>query len=145
MPRIHGPREGLLCPIRHGHFQASRACAISRSKPSDGELRAHFTGRFLGLVTLDRVVRTLAGRAAELREEPMITLAEPLRIRARVGGMQIEAVAESAAPHRLGGLRVYPVGSTFYDDRIAAPSTRTRVSRQLASPASPRRPSASLA
>jgi CubicO group peptidase (beta-lactamase class C family) len=93
--------------------------------PSDGELREHIGDRFLSIVTPQRLVSTLAGRAAELREEPTITLAEPLRIRARVGGMQIEAVAEPEAPHRLGALRVYPVGSKVYDGRIAAPSTRT--------------------
>jgi CubicO group peptidase (beta-lactamase class C family) len=93
--------------------------------PSDGELREHIADRFLSIVTAERLVRTLAGRAAELRHEPSITLAEPLRIRARVGVMQIEAVAEPEAPHRLGGLHVYPVGSTVTDGRIAAPSTRT--------------------
>jgi hypothetical protein len=76
-------------------------------------------------VTPERLVRTLAGRAAELREEPTITLAEPLRIRARVGGMRIEAMAEPEAPHRLVGLHVYPVGSKITDGRIAAPSRRT--------------------
>jgi len=94
--------------------------------PSEGELREHLADRFLSLVTPERLVRTLAGRAAELREEPTITHAEPLRVRARVGGMQLEATAEPEAPHRLGGLRVYPVGGRVNDGRVAAPSTRTR-------------------
>ncbi len=93
--------------------------------PTDSELREHFTDRFLSMVTPDLVVRTFAGRAAELRDDLTIALVEPLRIRARIGDMQIEAGAETKPPHRLTGLRAYPVGSKVTDGRIAAPSTRT--------------------
>jgi CubicO group peptidase (beta-lactamase class C family) len=93
--------------------------------PDDGELREHFSDRFLSTVTAERLVRTLAGRAAELRDEPTIGLAEPLRIRVRIGGLQVEAAAEPEAPHRLSGLRVYPVGGAVNDSRVAGPSTRT--------------------
>jgi CubicO group peptidase (beta-lactamase class C family) len=91
--------------------------------PGDGELREHFSERFLSTVTPERLIRTLAGRAAELRDEANVGFAEPLRIRVRVGGLQIEAVAEPEAPHRLSGLRVYPVGGAVSDSRVASPAT----------------------
>jgi len=94
--------------------------------PTDSELREHFTERFLATVTPERLVRTLARRAAELREELHVGLAEPLRIRARIGGMQVEAAADAETPHPLGGLRVYPVGGLVTDSRVAAPATRTQ-------------------
>jgi CubicO group peptidase (beta-lactamase class C family) len=93
--------------------------------PGDSELREHFTDRFLSMVTPERLVRALVGRAAELRDEPNVALAEPLRVRVRIGGMQVEAAAEAEAPYRLSGLRVYPVGGAVTDSRVTAPATRT--------------------
>ncbi len=93
--------------------------------PAEDELREHFTERFLDAVTRDRLVRTLAGRAEQLRDELVAVVADPLRARAQLGGMQIEAVAEDAAPHRLGGMLMYPVGGKVSDGRVSAPSSAT--------------------
>lgn len=94
--------------------------------PTDEEMREHFTDRFLSVVTPDRVVRTLAARAGQLRDELVITSVEPTRVRAQVGGMQVEVAADPAEPHRLGGLRVYPIGGKVTDSRVAAPSSRVK-------------------
>ena len=55
----------------------------------------------------------------------MITLVTPRQLRAQIGGMQLEAAAEADPPHRLTGLRLYPLGERVTDARVAAPSTRT--------------------
>jgi CubicO group peptidase (beta-lactamase class C family) len=89
--------------------------------PTDEEMREHFTDRFLSVVTQERVVRTLAGRAEQLRDEVVLTAVEPRYVRAQVGGMQFEAAVEPAEPHRLDGLRVYPIGGKASDGRVAAP------------------------
>ena len=93
--------------------------------PGEDELREHFTDRFLSLIPPGTVVDTLAPVAARLRESLVISLETPLRLRAQVGGMQLEAASETGPPHRLTGLRLYPLGERVTDPRVATPSTRT--------------------
>ena len=93
--------------------------------PGDSELREHFDDRFLRLVPPQTLVRTLTGVVSRLREELVITLETPLRLRAQIGGMQLEAAAEAGPPHRLTGLRLYPLGERVTDPRAGTPSTRT--------------------
>jgi Beta-lactamase len=93
--------------------------------PGDRELREHFDDHFLSLVPAETIVRTLTGVASRLREELVITLETPLRLRAQIGGLQLEAAAAADPPHRLTGLRLYPLGERVTDPRAAAPSTRT--------------------
>jgi hypothetical protein len=92
--------------------------------PGEDELREHFEERFLSTVTAARLVRALSGRAAELRDELVVIDGQPLRVRAQVGGMQVEAAAAEDEPHRLSGFRIYPIGEKVTDARIAAPSSR---------------------
>jgi CubicO group peptidase (beta-lactamase class C family) len=94
--------------------------------PADEEMREHFTDRFLSVIPQERVVRALASRAEELRDEVVLTSVESLRVRAQVGGVQIEAAVDPTESHRLGGLRVYPIGGKVADSRIAAPVSRTQ-------------------
>jgi hypothetical protein len=63
----------------------------------------------------------LPGLGAEL----VTTLETPLRLRGRIGGLQLEAAVEADPPHRLTGLRLSPLGDRVTDPRVAAPSTRT--------------------
>jgi CubicO group peptidase (beta-lactamase class C family) len=93
--------------------------------PGDDELREHFDDHFLRLVPPETLVRTLTGVVSRLREELVVTLETPLRLRAQIGGMQLEAAAAAGPPHRLTGLRLYPLGERVTDPRVAAPSTRT--------------------
>lgn len=101
------------------------ADAAGWTAPTDAEMRDHFTERFLGVVTQERLVRTLVGRAEQLRDEVVLTSVEPMCVRAQMGGMQFEAAVDPAEPHRLGGLLLYPIGGKVTDGRVAAPSTRT--------------------
>ena len=93
--------------------------------PGDSELREHFDGHFLSLIPAETIVGTLTGVASQLREELVITLETPLRLRAQMGGLQLEAAAAADPPHRLTGLRLYPLGERVTDPRAGAPSTRT--------------------
>ena len=93
--------------------------------PGDGELGEHFDPQFLRLVPPETLVRTLTGVLPRLRAELVIMLETPLRLRGQIGGMQLEAVAEADPPHRLTGLRLFPLGERVTDPRVAAPSTRT--------------------
>ena len=93
--------------------------------PDDSELDEHFDARFLRLVPPETLVRTLTGVLPGLRAELVTTLETPLRLRGQIGGMQLEAVVAADAPHRLTGLRLFPLGERVTDPRVAAPSTRT--------------------
>ncbi|MGH3069699.1 MAG: hypothetical protein ACRDMI_14075, partial [Streptosporangiaceae bacterium] len=93
--------------------------------PGDGELGEHFDARFLRQVPPETLVRTLTGVVSRLREELVITLGTPLRLRGQIGGLQLEAVVAADPPHRLTGLRLFPLGERVTDPRVASPSTRT--------------------
>jgi CubicO group peptidase (beta-lactamase class C family) len=125
--------------ISAGHSQASPVLSqvrwvISRfgaagtpgwTVPGDGELGEHFDAQFLRLVPPGTLVRTLTGVAPQLRAELVTMLETPLGLRGQIGGLRLEAVAAADPPHRLTGLRLFPVGERVTDPRVAAPSTRT--------------------
>jgi CubicO group peptidase (beta-lactamase class C family) len=92
--------------------------------PGDSELRDHFDDHFLSMVPPDTLASTLATVAERLGEELVVTREAPQGISARIADMQLEAAAEPGPPHRLTGLRMYPVGRRATDARVAAPSTR---------------------
>jgi len=81
--------------------------------PTEDELRGHFDERFLDAVPLAAVVNTLAEAADQLDRglDADFTLVEstPQWLRARVDGLGIEAAVAAEPPHRLTGLRLFPV------------------------------------
>jgi CubicO group peptidase (beta-lactamase class C family) len=95
------------------------------SAPDGEELREHFDEHFLSLVPPETLVGTIARVAPRLRAGLVVTRAAPLRLRAQVAGLQIEAAAEPEPPHRLTGLRMYPLGQAVADPRVATPPSRS--------------------
>ena len=91
--------------------------------PADSELRDHFDDHFLSLVPPSTIVTTLTSVAEQLGEELVITRETPEGVSARIADMQLEAAVDPGPPHRLTGLRLYPVGKRVTDTRVAAPST----------------------
>jgi hypothetical protein len=77
--------------------------------PDEEELRRHFDDRYLGLVPPDWLNRLFSTIARQLREDLAEVRAEPLRLRARLGDLRVEATTEDAPPYRLRQLRFYPV------------------------------------
>jgi CubicO group peptidase (beta-lactamase class C family) len=90
--------------------------------PDDDELGEHLEAGFLARVG-PRLVSTFTSRAALLREDEIVLGSSPRAARVRVGGMQIEAMAEAEPPHRLVMLRAFPVASRVTDSRVAQPSS----------------------
>jgi CubicO group peptidase (beta-lactamase class C family) len=93
--------------------------------PGDQELRLHFDDEFLTRIGVDKLVETIAGMAADLREEHVVTAMSPLTAQVQVAGWQVHAVADARPPHRLKGVGRFPLGSRITDPRVAAPVTRT--------------------
>lgn len=120
-----GPESPALTQVRWVVSRFRGADAAAWTAPDDEELRAHFGEHFLTVVPPATLVSTLTGVAAQLREELVVTSEAPLRVRAQVGDLQVEAAAEAGPPYRLTGLRAYPLGRRVTDPRAAAPATRT--------------------
>jgi hypothetical protein len=76
--------------------------------PAEEELRQHFDDRYLSLVPPDWLTRLFGTIAKHLREGLADVRAEPLRLRARVGDLRVEAATEAAPPYRLRHLEFCP-------------------------------------
>jgi CubicO group peptidase (beta-lactamase class C family) len=120
-----GPDGAALAGVRWVVSRFRDAGSPAWQAPADAELRAHFDDHYLELIPADTVVSTLSRMAGRLREEFVVTGESALRVRGQISGLRVEAAVEPEAPHRLTGLRLYPVGARVTDARISAPSTRT--------------------
>jgi CubicO group peptidase (beta-lactamase class C family) len=119
------PANPALAQLRWVLSRFTGADEPSWPAPGHAELAEHFTQQFLTAIPPARLAETLARRAADLREELVVGTELPLFVRGQVAGLQVEAAAEEEPPHRLRGLRFYPIGGRVSDPRVAAPSTRT--------------------
>lgn len=95
------------------------------SPPSDAELGEHLTERFLRMVPADILTKQLRSVAAKLREELTVDASTDDTVRVEIAGLRIEASAEDEPPHRLRGLRIYPIAKRLTDTRLHNPTTRT--------------------
>jgi CubicO group peptidase (beta-lactamase class C family) len=105
--------------------------------PAEDELREHFDEKYLTLVPAEMMVKALRPVAAELRQDLTVAGVTPVSLRAwidgpaanhpggpasgRPSGLRVEAAVEPAAPHRLTGLRIYPITEGVADPRLADP------------------------
>ncbi|HEX6354905.1 serine hydrolase domain-containing protein [Actinophytocola sp.] len=133
--REHGQSSwtALKEHIEGSHALAQMRWAISRfapagtpgwNPPDEEELRRHFDDRYLSLVPTDWVIRLFDTLTKRLREGLTDVRAEPLRLRARLGDLRVEAATESEPPYRLRQLRFYPLEGKADDPRVASPPTR---------------------
>lgn len=114
-----------LVQVRWMVSRFATADAPGWTPPDEDELRRHFDDHYLRLVPPDWLARLFGALAARLREGLADVRVEPLRLRARVGDLRVEAVTETDPPHRLRQLRFYPVRTAVEDPRVAAPPAHT--------------------
>jgi CubicO group peptidase (beta-lactamase class C family) len=93
--------------------------------PDDQELRLHFHDEFLSRIDAGKVVEVIAGMAADLREEYVVTGISSLTVQLELAGWQVHAMAEARPPHRRRDVMRLPLGSRITDPRVAAPVIRT--------------------
>jgi CubicO group peptidase (beta-lactamase class C family) len=89
--------------------------------PGEDELREHFDDRFLGAIPAGDLSRAIAGIAADLRTELVVIGQAPLEVQVQLAGHRYVAVAGSAPPYRLIGLRGFVLGERITDPRLQAP------------------------
>jgi CubicO group peptidase (beta-lactamase class C family) len=119
-----GAASHALAQVRWVMSRFAAADTPQWSPPDEEELRQHFDDHYLSLVPPDTVTGLLRSLAKPLREDLVDVRAEPLRLRARVADLRVEAATEAEAPYRLRQLRLYPLETKVYDPRVAAPPTR---------------------
>jgi CubicO group peptidase (beta-lactamase class C family) len=91
--------------------------------PGEDELRQHFDDQFLAAIPPDVLVRTITSVAAALREELVVASQTSLVVRVQIGGLDVAAAAAADPPHKLTGLRGFPLGKLIADPRTGLPPT----------------------
>ena len=115
------PQSHALDQLRWMASRFSGADAPGWTAPDEAELRQHFDDRFLAVIPADALVERASKMAADLREELVVISQRPLETQVQLGGLRYIAAADAAPPHRLIGLRGFPVGDRITDPRVKAP------------------------
>jgi CubicO group peptidase (beta-lactamase class C family) len=119
------PTSHALTQVRWVMSRFAAADTAEWTSPDDEELRQHFDDRYLSLVPPDWLTRLFSTVAQQLREHLTEVRAEPLRLRARLADLRVEAATEADPPYRLRQLRLYPLETKVEDPRVAAPPMRS--------------------
>ncbi len=89
--------------------------------PGDGELRQHFDDRFLAAISAGQLAAALAQRPADLRAELTVIGQAPCEARVQLAGLRYVAIVTPEPPHRLIGLRGFPLAERITDPRVKGP------------------------
>jgi CubicO group peptidase (beta-lactamase class C family) len=92
--------------------------------PADAELAEHFDDRLLAALPAGRLVAQLGKivpKTSDLREELVVIGQAPLEAHVQLAGMRYLAVVDADPPHRLTGLRGFPLAERITDPRLTAP------------------------
>ena len=89
--------------------------------PGEEELREHFDDRFLAVIPPGDLAGAIATMAADLRAEFVVISQAPLQAMVELAGLRYIAEVDPAPPHRLTGLRGFPLGERVTDPRVKAP------------------------
>jgi CubicO group peptidase (beta-lactamase class C family) len=117
-------------PAQESHALAQLRWLISRfsdagrpgwTPPADDELPEHFDDRLLAAVPAGRLVAQLSKIGPDLREELIVLGQAPLEAHVQLAGMRYLATVDVRPPHRLTGLRGFPLAERITDPRLTAP------------------------
>ena len=115
------PESYALDQLRWVISRFSAADAPGWTAPGEDELRQHFDDRFLAVIPAGTLVEQASKMAADLRAELVVISAAPLEAHIQLGGLRYIAAADAEPPHRLIGLRGFPLGARITDPRVKAP------------------------
>ncbi len=119
------PEGHALAQLRWIASRFGDAGAPGWAAPDEGELREHFTEKFLAGVPPDRLVATIVELAPELGDELVITGESAFSVQGRLAGHLVMAVTETRPPYRLLGVQMRRLGSRISDPRTVSPATST--------------------
>ena len=115
------PERHALDQLRWVISRFSAADAPGWTAPAEDELRQHFDDRFLAALPPSALVEQASKMAADLRAELVVHSAAPLEAVVQLAGLRYYAVADATPPHRLVGLRGFPLGDRITDPRVKEP------------------------
>ena len=115
------PESHALDQLRWVISRFSAADAPGWTAPDEDEIRQHFDDRFLAVLPAGALVEATSKMAADLRAELVVISAAPLEAVVHLAGLRYFAVADATPPHRLIGLRGFPLGDRITDPRVKAP------------------------
>jgi CubicO group peptidase (beta-lactamase class C family) len=120
-PPEPGQESYALAQLRWLIYRFSDADRPGWTPPAHDELAEHFDDRFLAAVPAGRLVAELSKTAPDLREELIVIGQAPLQAQVQLAGMRYLAEVDSHPPHRLTGLRGFPLAERITDPRLTAP------------------------
>jgi CubicO group peptidase (beta-lactamase class C family) len=120
-PPETGAESHALAQLRWVISRFSDAGRPGWTSPADDELTEHFDDRLLAALPADRLVAQLGKIASDLREELVVLGQAPLQAHVQLAGIRYLAVVDADPPHRLTGLRGFPVAERITDPRLSAP------------------------
>jgi len=92
--------------------------------PGVSELRQHFSEEFLRRTPPGKLIATITGMAADLREAYVVIAEAPLAAKVKIADLQIVAAVEAGPSHRVTRMGRFPLGSRIANARGAASATR---------------------
>ena len=119
-PKAQNP-SWALDQLRWVISRFSAADAPGWTAPGEDELRQHFDDRFLAVIPAGTLVEQASKMAADLRAELVVISAAPLEAHIQLADLRYIAAADAEPPHRLIGLRGFPLGARITDPRVKAP------------------------
>ena len=120
-PPEPGQETYALAQLRWVISRFSDADRPGWTPPADDELAEHFDDRLLAAVPAGRLVAELSKTAPDLREELVVIGQAPLQAHVQLAGMRYLAEVDAHPPHRLTGLRGFPLAERITDPRLTAP------------------------
>lgn len=118
---IEGDTNPALAQVRWVVVRFRGAGSPAWLPPDETELREHFADDFLKLLPADIMVKALRPVAGRLHQDLRVTSAGARTVRARIGGLRVEAAADPSDPRRLQVIRVYPIADPPADRPLGAP------------------------
>jgi CubicO group peptidase (beta-lactamase class C family) len=91
------------------------------TEPAPGELAEHFDQQVLAVVPPATLAAEIAKLAPDLRSELAIIAQSPFQVQVQLAGLRYFAVAAAEPPHRLTGLRGFPLAERLRDPRVKHP------------------------
>ena len=120
-PPEAGQESYALAELRWLISRFSDAGRPDWTPPVDDEMAEHFDDRLLAAVPAGRLVAELSKTAPDLREELVVLGQRPLEAHVQLAGMRYLATVDADPPHRLTGLRGFPLAERITDPRLTAP------------------------
>ena len=115
------PDSHALAHLRWMAERFSGADAPGWTAPGEDEFREHFDDRFLAVIPAADLIEMASKLAADLRGGLTVIRATPLEAQVQLAGLRFAAAAGAAPPHRLVGLRGFPLADRITDPRVKAP------------------------